>query len=111
MQDDYVKVWNVAGLDKKKEGEKNVQFLTNNALENYNRHFNIIVPNVHPNFAVFAHALKKEATTVTEHNANVRKGREIAPSYDGAKFIEIPKDFQSFRYKAPPASKKRKTAK
>ena len=59
MQDDYVKVWNVAGLDKKKEGEKNVQFLTNNALENYNRHFNKIVPNVHPNLAVFAHALKK----------------------------------------------------
>jgi hypothetical protein len=69
------------------------------------------VPNVHPNLAVFAHALKKEATTVTERNANVRKGCEIAPMYDGAKFIKIPKDFQSFRYKAPPASKKCKTAK
>ena len=110
MQDDFVKVWNVAGLDTKKEGgEKQVQFLTNNAIENYNRHFNKIVPNVHPNLAVFAHALKKEATTVTERNANVRKGREIAPTYDGAKFIEIPKDFKSFRYKAPPASKKLKT--
>ncbi len=52
MQDDFVKVWNVAGLDKKKEGEKNVQFLTNNALENYNCHFDRIVPNVYPNLAV-----------------------------------------------------------
>ena len=84
--------------------------MTNNALENYNRHFNKIVPNVHPNLAVFANALHKEATAVTDRNVNVRKGPEIAPTYDGAKFIEIPKDFKSFRYKAPP-SKKCKTAK
>ena len=103
-------MWNVAGLDKKKEGEKKVQFSTNNALENYNCHFNKIVPNVHPNLAVFANALQKEATSVTKRNVNIRKGREIAPTYDGAMFIEIPKDFKSFRYKASP-SKKRKTAK
>ena len=111
MQDEFVEVWNVAGLDTKKEGgEKQVQFLTNNAIENYNRHFNKIVPNAHPNLSVFANALQKEATAVTDRNNNIRKGREAAPTYDGAKFIEIPKDFKSFRYKAP-ASKKRKTAK
>ncbi len=52
-----------------------------------------------------------QCSPVTEHNANVRKGCEIAPTYDDAKFIKIPKDFQTFRYKAPPSSKKRKTAK
>ena len=56
----------VAGLYKKKGEGKDIQFLTNNALERYNRHFNKIVPNAHPNLAVFAHALQKEATAVTE---------------------------------------------
>ncbi len=67
------------------------------------------MPNVRPNLAVFAHALQKEATAVTEHNANVRKGHEVAPTWDGAKFPEIPKDFHKFKYNAPPASKKLKT--
>ncbi len=84
--------------------------MTNNPIENYNRHFNKIVPNAHPNLSVCANALQKETTAIMDRNLNIRKGREIAPTYDSPKFIEIPKDFKSFRCKAP-ASKKRKTAK
>ena len=59
MQEDFVKVWNIAGVSKKK-GD-NPHFLTNNALEMYNCHFNSIVPSAHPNLVVFAHALREEA--------------------------------------------------
>jgi hypothetical protein len=33
MQDDFVKVWKVAGLDKKKVEGKDIQFLTNMLLK------------------------------------------------------------------------------
>ncbi len=79
MQDDFVKVWNVAGVNIDKKKGENARFLTNNALERFNRHFNHIVPSSHPNLVVFAHALKDEANSVSQHLEDVRKGREEAP--------------------------------
>ena len=99
-----MKVWNIAEVSKKK-GD-NPHFLTNNALERYNRHFNGIVPSAHPNLVVFAHALREEAKSVSQHLEDVRKGCEEAPTHPTA-FIEIPKEFHSFKW--PPvavASKK-----
>ena len=107
MQDDFVKVWNIAEVSKKK-GD-NPHFLTNNALERYNRHFNGIVPSAHPNLVVFAHALKEEAKAVSQRLEDVRKGREEAPTYT-ASFIEIPKEFHSFKW-PPVATKKRRVVK
>ena len=111
MQDDFVKVWNIAGVNTNKKKGENARFLTNNALERYNRHFNGIVPSSHPNLVVFAHALREEAKSVSQRLEDVRKGREEAPTYSTS-FIEIPKEFHSFKW--PPvavASKKRRVMK
>ena len=83
--------------------------LTNNALENYNRHFNHIVPNSHPNLAVFSNALQEEAAQVLWCMQNVRMGRETAPTYAGANFTPIPDDFASFRYKSGGKSRPKET--
>ena len=77
-----------------------VQFLTSNALENYNRHFNHTVPNSHPNLVVFSSALQEEAAQVSRSMQNVRAGHKTAPTYAGANFTPIPDDFASFRYKS-----------
>ena len=64
-----------------------------------------------PNLVVFAHALREEAKSVSQHLEDVRKGREEAPTYSTS-FIEIPKEFHSFKW--PPvavASKKRRVMK
>ena len=61
MQDDFVKVWNIAGIKINNKKCESARFLTNNALEGYNRHFNGIVPSSHPNLVVFAHALESKA--------------------------------------------------
>ncbi len=63
----------------------------------------------HPNLVVFAHALREEAKSVSQHLEDVRKGREKAPTYSTS-FIEIPKEFHSFKW-PPVASKKHKAAK
>jgi hypothetical protein len=105
MQDDFVKVWNIAGIKINKKKGESARFLTNNALERYNRHFNGIVPSSHPNLVVFAHALKSEAKSVSQRLEDVRKGREEAPTYSTT-FIEIPKEFHLFKW-PPVASKKR----
>ena len=97
MQDDFVKVWNIAGVNTNKKKGENARFLTNNALERYNRHFNGIVPSSHPNLVVFAHALREEAKSVSQRLEDVRKGREVAPTYSTS-FIEIPKEFHSFKW-------------
>ena len=44
---------------------------------------------------VFAHALREEAKSVSQHLEDVRKGREKVPTYSTS-FIEIPKEFHSF---------------
>ena len=97
-----MKVWNIAEVSKKK-GD-NPHFLTNNALERYNRHFNGIVPSAHQNLVVFAHALKEEANVVSQRLEDVRKGREKVPTYSTS-FIEIPKEFHSFKW--PPVAFKK----
>jgi len=109
MQDDFVKVWNIAGIKINKKKGESAQFLTNNALKMYNRHFNGIVPSSHPNLVVFAHALKSEAKSVSQHLEHVRNGREEAPTYSTT-FIEIPKEFHLFKW-PPVASKKCKVKK
>ena len=76
-----MKVWNVAGVNTNKKKSENARFLTNNALERYNRHFNGIIPSSHPNLVVFAHALREEAKSVSQRLEDVRKGREKAPTY------------------------------
>lgn len=93
----FFQVWNVSKLQ---TDDAPVQFLTNNALENYNRHFNHIVPNSHPNLVVFSSALQDEAAHVSRRMQNVRAGRETAPTYAGTNFTPIPDDFASFRYKS-----------
>ena len=106
-----MKVWNIAGVNTNKKKGENARFLTNNALERYNCHFNGIVPSSHPNLVVFAHALREEAKSVSQRLEDVRKGREEAPIYSTS-FIEIPKEFHSFKW--PPvavASKKRRVMK
>ena len=110
MQDDFAKMWNIAGVNTNKKKGENAHFLTNNALERYNHHFNGIIPSSHPNLVVFAHALRgEEAKSVSQRLEDVRKGREKAPTYSTS-FIEIPKEFYSFKW-SPVASKKRKAAK
>ena len=104
-----MKVWNVAGVNANKKKGENACFLTNNALKRYNRHFNCIVPSSHPNLVVFAHALREEAKSVSQHLEDVRKGREEVPTYSTA-FIEIPKEFHSFKW-PPVAFKKRRVMK
>ncbi len=104
-----MKVWNVAGVITNKKKGENACFLTNYALERYNRHFNCIVPSSHPNLVVFAHALREEANSVSQRHEDVRKGREEAPTYSTA-FIEIPKEFHSFKW-PPVASKKHRVMK
>jgi hypothetical protein len=99
MQDEFDEVWNVSTLDNKTDEAPEVWFLTNNALENYNRHFNHIVPNSHPNLVVFSNALQKEAASVSQRMKNVWVGCETAPTYAGANFTPIPDDFDSFRYR------------
>ena len=104
-----MKVWNIAGIKINNKKCESARFLTNNALEGYNRHFNGIVPSSHPNLVVFAHALKSKAKSVSQCLEDVRKGHEEAPIYSTT-FIEIPKEFHLF--KCPPvASKKRKVKK
>jgi hypothetical protein len=108
MQDDFVKVWDIAGVNTNKKS-----FLNNNALEKYNRHFNGIVPSSHPNLVVFAHCpcMREEAKSVSQRLEDVRKGREDVPTYSTS-FIEIPQEFHSFKW--PPvavASKKCKVMK
>ena len=109
MQDDFVKVWYVAGVNTNKKKGENACFLSNNALERYNRHFNGIIPSSHPNLVVFAHALREEAKSVSQRLEDGRKGREKAPTYSTS-FIEIPREFHSFKW-PPVASKKHKAAK
>jgi hypothetical protein len=84
MQDDFVKVWNIAGIKINKKKGESARFLTNNALERYNRHFNGIVPSSHPNLVVFAHILKSEAKSVYQR-------------LESTTFIEIPKEFHLFK--------------
>ena len=109
MQNYFVKVWNVAGVNTSKKKDENSCFLTNNTLERYNRHFNGIVPCSHPNLVVFAHALREEIKSVSQHLEDVRKGREKVPTYSTL-FIEIPKEFHLFKW-PPVAFKKHRVKK
>ncbi len=104
-----MKVWNVAGVNTNNKKGENARFFTNNALERYNHHFNCIVPSSHPNLVAFAHALREEAKSVSQRFEDVRKGHEEAPFYSTA-FIEIPKEFHSFKW-PPVAFKKRRVMK
>ncbi len=92
-----MKVWNVLESTLTKKKGENAQFFTNNALERYNNHINGIVPSSHPNLVVFAHELREEATSVSQHLEDVRKGHGKAPTYSTS-FIEIPKEFHSFKW-------------
>ncbi len=89
---------------------------TNNALKRYNRYFNNIVPQAHPNLVVFSAALLKEARHIVDRCDDVHLDRERAPNYNAATFPDIPDDFDSFRYKmkkdsqvGPRKNPKRKT--
>ncbi len=93
----FFQVWNVSTLQ---TDEAPVQFLTNNAFENYNRYFNRIVPNSHPNLVDFSSALQEEAARVLQRMQNVRARCKTAPTYAGANFTPIPDDFASFKYKS-----------
>ena len=56
-----------------------------------------IVPRSHPNLVVFAHSIKNKAKAVSQHLEDVRKRHEEAPTHAGPTFIEILKEFHSFK--------------
>ena len=62
----------MSGLD---EAKIQLQNLTSNGLERYNRHFNAIAPTSHHNLAVFASALYVEADGVVQRIKNIKKRR------------------------------------
>ena len=97
----------MSGLD---EAKIQLQNLTSNGLERYNRHFNAIAPTSHHNLAVFASALYDEADGVVQRTENVRKRREIVPKYEAAVLLEIPEEYVVFRFKGVDAKKKSKRA-
>ncbi len=79
MQEEFFKVWNVSDkIDK----DYKLLHLTNNGLERYSKHFNIICLDSHPNLVAFVHALYKEADRVVQWMDAVSKGREIPPHYN-----------------------------
>ena len=96
MQKEIVKVWNVHGLD---EGDDALVNRTSNALERYNRWFNSLVPNPHPNLQTFGSALREEADRIVNRVEAVRKCHEKAPVYKEVVFPNIPASFESFSYK------------
>ena len=89
MQEEFFNVWNDCDkIDKDHE----LLHLTNNGLEIYNKHFNTICSNSHPNFVAFVHALCKQADRDVQRMDNVSKGREIPPQYNEPvfpKFLQI----------------------
>ena len=90
MQEEFFNVWNVSD---KIEKVFKLLHLTNNGLEIYNKHFNTICSNSHPNFVAFVHALCKEADRVVWWMDDASKGRKIPPQYNGPVFPQIPADF------------------
>ena len=106
MQEDMVNAWNVHGLD---AGDIKIRNRTSNGLERYNRHFNGIFPYDHPNLVVFAAKLKDETDNQIQRIEDVRKGREVSPSYDEVVFPSIPDSFADF-YDAYGESQKKKKA-
>ena len=99
-------VWNIYD---KKDGDAKLLHLTSNGLEHYNRHFNGICPQSHPNLVAFAHALRSEADRVVQCVDDVAKGREIPPDYSEPCFPDIPDDF--YQDKEPEKLKAKKVAK
>ncbi len=90
--DEIFNVWNVSDkIDK----DYKLLHLTNNGLERYNKHFNTICPNSHPNLVDFVHALCKEADRVVWWMDDASKGRKIPPQYNEPVFPQIPADFYS----------------
>ena len=92
MQEEFFNVWNVS--DKIDKGYK-LLHLTNNGLQRYNKHFNTICTNRHPNLVAYIHALCKEADRVVQRMNDVSKGREIPAQYNEPVFPQIPADFYS----------------
>ncbi len=90
LQDDLVKVWNVA--DHVSCKAETILDLTTNGLERYKRHFNGICPTSHPNLVTFAHVLLVEVDRNVQLMDDVAKGREILPSYNDPVFMGIPPD-------------------
>ena len=103
MQELLVQVWNVTGLE---DATIALQNLTSNGIERYNRHFNGIVPTSHPNLAVFAAALQQEVDEVVQHIENIKKCQDINPKHKAAVFLEIPEEYESFKFKVVDAKKK-----
>ena len=99
-------IWNIYD---KKDGDAKLLHLTSNGLERYNRHFNGICPQSHPNLVAFAHALRSEADRVVQRMDDVAKGREIPPDYSEPCFPDIPHDF--YQDKEPEKPKAKKVAK
>ena len=105
MQDEMMNVWNVHGMD---EGGVKLSNRTSNGLERYNRHFNGIYPNNHPNLVTFVSKLKEEVGGQVQRIENVRKGREDPPDYQEVVFTLIPDSFADFRDKFGESKKKKK---
>ena len=96
MQDRFIAVWNVLGLE---DAKVKLKSRTSNGLERYNRHFNGIVPRNHPNLLAFVHALEGEIGRVLQRIENVEREREEDLSYSGAIFPEILAEFFVFAKK------------
>ena len=56
MQDEIVEIWNIAEILNDNENIKLVN-RTSDGLEQYNHHFNSILPSHHPNLISFAKAI------------------------------------------------------
>ena len=75
MQQDFVTVWNVHGLD---EADVQLANRTSNGLESYNCCMNNkVFPCAHPAVAIFVEYLKIETERVRDCIGDVRKGSDL----------------------------------
>ena len=89
----FTAVWNIADADARTTKLVN---RTSNSLEQYNRHFNGILPTDHPNLVVFVAGLQKDVKRVVQRIKDVRVGRERPPKYDEDVIPEVPADFITY---------------
>ena len=101
-----MRLWKSGILQKILNDNEKVKLVnrTSNGLEQYNHHFNSILPSHHPNLISFAKAIRDEADQVIQRMENIDKRREIPPSNNEPVFPEIPDEF----WKKVSAEKKKK---
>ena len=107
MQQDFVTVWNIHGLD---EADVQLANRTSNGLESYNCWMNNkVFPCAHPAVAIFVEYLKIETERVRDRIEDVRKGREDPPKHKEVRFPPVPEEYESCRsYAKSPRKKKTK---